>query len=139
MDLYTWKPILTTVLLGLALAQELGQALMRGWLRFIRIPRHRLKQFRLLHRGGGIAATLLTLAILGMGLYAALAQGYRPFSARGTAHIVVGSLAVVVLLTKVVITHRLRRYLRLTTALGVVALLSILAVFLLLGLPGFFP
>jgi len=54
---------------------------------------------------------------------------YASYSSRVLAHLHLGALAIVVLLVKVAITNRVRRYLRYNTALGIAAGLLILGTF----------
>jgi len=80
-----------------------------------------------LHRWGGIAALILTLAVA---VACVLGESYGLYSPRVKAHTAMGVLAILVLLLKVVITHRFRRYLRHNTALGIAAGLLILGTFI---------
>ena len=126
MSLETLKSIVTTVILALALIQALGMLQVRGYLRLLPVKKRRLPQ---LHRRGGIAVLVLTatVAVICMSGF-----GYVPYSPRLKAHAVMGALAILVLLVKVAISHRFRRYLRylrLTLALGAAAGLLILGVF----------
>ncbi len=124
MSLEMLKSIVTTVILALALVQALGMAQVRGYVRLLSIEKKRL---RMLHRWGGIAVLVLTLAVA---VTCVVGFGYELYSPRVKAHAVMGVLAILVLLLKVVITHRLRRYLRYNTALGATAGLLILGTFM---------
>jgi hypothetical protein len=123
MSLEMLKSIVTTVILALALGQALGMAQVRGYVRLLPLAKKRL---RMLHRRGGIAALVLTLAVA---VTCVAGFGYELYSPRVKAHAVMGALAILVLLLKVVITHRFRRYLRYNTALGAAAGLLILGAF----------
>jgi hypothetical protein len=125
-SLELFKSVVTTVILALALVQALGMAQVRGCVRLLPFERKRL---RLWHRWGGIAVLVLTVAVavvcvLGIG------GRYASYSARVLAHLHMGALAIVVLLLKVAIAHRFRRYLRFTLVLGAAAGLLILGTFI---------
>jgi len=124
MSLEMLKSVVTTVILALALGQALGMAQVRGYVRLLSIEKKRL---RLLHRWGGIAVLVLTLAVA---VTCVVGFGYEPYSPRVKAHAVMAALAVVALILKVAITHRFRRYLRHNLALGAAAGLLILGAFI---------
>jgi len=123
MSLEMVKAIVTTVVLALALMQALWMAQVRGWVRLLPFEKKRLRQW---HRWGGIAVLVLTLAVA---VTCVFSEGYVLYSLRVQAHAVMGALAILVLLVKVVITNRFRRYLRYNTALGIAASLLILGTF----------
>lgn len=123
MSLQMLKSIVTTVILVLALMQALGMAQVRGYVHLLPLSR---RQLRRLHRWGGIAALILTLAVA---VACVLGESCGLYSPRVKAHTAMGVLAILVLLLKVVITHRFRRYLRHNTALGIAAGLLILGTF----------
>jgi hypothetical protein len=119
------KSVVTTVVLALALGQALGMAQVRGYVRLLPVDKRRLRRW---HRWGGMAMLVLTCAVavicvLGIG------GRYASYSARVLAHLHMGALAIVVLLLKVAIAHRFRRYLRFTLVLGAAAGLLILGTF----------
>jgi hypothetical protein len=124
MPLEMLKSIVTTIVLALALGQAVGMAQVRGYVRLLPLEK---QQLRLLHRRGGIAALVLTLAVA---VTCVVGFGYELYSPRVKAHVVMGALAILVLLLKVAITHRFRRYLRYNTALGAAAGLLILGTFI---------
>jgi hypothetical protein len=126
MSLETLKSLVTTVVLALALMQALGMAQVRGYVHLLPVEKRRLRQ---LHRWGGIAVLVLTLAVA---VICAFSEGYGLYSLRVKAHAVMGALAILVLLVKVAITNRFRRYLRylrFTLVLGAAAGLLILGTF----------
>jgi hypothetical protein len=126
MSLKILKSLVTTVVLVLALIQALEMLQVRGYLSLLPVKKRRLRQ---LHRRGGIAVLVLTVmvAVICMSSF-----GYVLYSLRVKAHVVMGALAILVLLVKVAISNRFRRYLRylrLILALGTAAGLLILGVF----------
>lgn len=123
MSLEMFKAIMTTIVLALALVQALGMAQVRGWVRLLPVEKKRLRQW---HREGGIVALVLTMAIA---VTCVVGFGYELYSPRVKAHAMMGTLAVVALFLKVVITNRFRRYLRYNMALGMAAGLLILGTF----------
>ena len=124
MPLEMLKSIVTTIVLALALGQAVGMAQVRGYVRLLPLEK---QQLRLLHRRGGIAALVLTLAVA---VTCVVGFGYELYSPRVKAHVVMGALAILVLLLKVAITNRFRRYMRYNTALGAAAGLLILGTFI---------
>jgi uncharacterized membrane protein len=124
MSLEMFKAIMTTIVLALALVQALGMAQVRGWVRLLPVEKKRLRQW---HREGGIVALVLTMAIA---VTCVVGFGYELYSPRVKAHAMMGTLAVVALFLKVVITNRFRRYLRYNMALGMAAGLLILGTFI---------
>ena len=123
MSLEMLKSIVTTVILALALMQALGMAQVRGYVRLLPVEKKQLRRF---HRWGGIAVLVLTLAVAVICLSG---LSYELYSLRVPLHAVMGALAILVLLLKVAITNRFRRYVRFTLALGVAAGLLILGTF----------
>ncbi|MCX7682565.1 MAG: DUF6529 family protein [Anaerolineae bacterium] len=123
MNLETMKSIATTVVLLLALLQVLEMAQVQGSLRLLPVEKQRL---RWLHRGGGIVALLLMFLIAAACVFG---EGLRFYPLRVGIHAVAGSLAIAVLLTKVVITRRARHLLRFNKALGGIAGVLILVTF----------
>jgi hypothetical protein len=120
-----FKSVVTTVVLALALVQALGMGQVRGYVRLLPFERKRLRQW---HRWGGIAGLVLTCVVAVM-CVSGIGGRYASYSARVLAHLHMGTLAILVLLVKVVITNRFRRYLRYNTALGIAAGLLILGTF----------
>lgn len=132
MSLQMLKSVVTTVVLALSMVQALWMAQVRGYVRLLpfekaALLRHR-KRLRRWHRWGGIAVLVLTLAVAVMCVFA-IGGRYASYSPRVLAHLHMGALAIVVLLLKVAITNRFRRYLRFTLALGAAAGLLILGTF----------
>ena len=125
MSLEMFKSVVTTIVLALALGQALGMGQVRGYVRLVPLEKKRL---RLLHRWGGIAVLVLTLTVAMICVFA-IGGRYASYSPRVLAHLHIGALAILVLLLKVAITNRFRRYLRYNTALGIAAGLLILGTF----------
>jgi hypothetical protein len=125
MSLEMFKSVLTTIVLALALGQALGMAQVRGYVRLVPLEKKRLRRW---HRWGGIAVLVLTVAVALICVFG-IGGRYVYYSPRVLAHLHMGALAIVVLLLKVVIAHRFRRYLRFTLALGAAAGLLILGTF----------
>jgi cytochrome bd-type quinol oxidase subunit 2 len=125
MSLEMFKSVLTTVVLALALGQALGMAQVRGYVRLVPLERKRLRQW---HRWGGIAVLVLTVMVAVMCVFG-IGGRYASYSPRVLAHLHLGALAIVVLLVKVAIARRFRRYLRFTLVLGAAAGLLILGTF----------
>jgi hypothetical protein len=124
MSLEMLKSVVTTIVLALAMVQALEMAQVRGYVRLLSLEKKRLRR---LHRWGGIAALVLTLAVA---VTCVVGFGYELYSPRVKAHVVMGALAILVLTLKVAITRRFRRYLRYNTALGAAAGLLILGTFM---------
>ena len=81
-----------------------------------------------MHRWGGRATLVLTLAVAVICVFG-IGGRYASYSPRVLDYLHMGSLAIVVLLLKVVIANLFRRYLRFTLALGAAAGLLILGTF----------
>jgi hypothetical protein len=137
--LANWKAAITTLLLLVGLAQFLGQAVVRGWIKVKGLDRKRLAG---LHRPGGIVALTLTLVVLGLCLYVM----YGPnrgglgmlYNARVILHAVLGGLLTLVLVVKVVISNFVRKQLRLNGPLGITAGVLTLGVFFISVIPHVF-
>jgi hypothetical protein len=123
MSLEMLKSLVITIVLALAVMQTLGMAQVRGYVRLLPVEK---RQLRRLHRWGGMAALVLILVVA---VTCVLGEGYELYSLRLRLHAVMGVLAMLVMLLKVAITHRFRRYLRYNTALGAAAGLLILGTF----------
>lgn len=124
MSLEMIKSVMTIIVLALALVQALGMAQVRGYVHLLPSENKRLRQW---HRWGGIATLVLALAVA---VICVCGERYTYYSLRVQAHAVMGALAILVLLLKVAITNRFRRYLRFTLALGTAAGLLILGTFI---------
>ncbi len=126
MSLEMSKSILATVVLALALAQAISMAQIRGYLRFKLIPLP-AKSLRTWHRWGGDATLLLTLFVA---LICLTHETYYPYHWRIPLHVALGSLAALVMLAKLLMARRFRRYLRYGPLLGVTAGLAVLGTFI---------
>lgn len=124
MNLETVKSIATTIVLLLAFLQALGMAQVQGAFRLLPIEKQTLRR---LHRGGGITVLLLMALVAAACVFG---EGPRLHPLRVGVHAAAGSLAMAVLLAKIVITHRARRLLRFNKALGGVAGTLILVAFI---------
>jgi hypothetical protein len=123
MSLLMMKSILTTVVVLLAVWQAVSGLRMTGSLKRFPAP---VKTLRLGHRLGGDATLLLTLSI------AFICVTHLPFSTyslRVPLHAALGTLAAAVLVFKLVIARRFRRYLRHARIFGYVAGFSLLGCF----------
>lgn len=117
------KSILTTVVVIVAVWQAVSGLRMTGRLKRIRAP---VGTLRFGHRHGGDATLLLTLSV------AFICVTHLPFSTyppRVPLHAALGTLAAAVLVLKVVIARRFRRYLRHARIMGYVAGFSLLGCF----------
>lgn len=123
MSLLMLKSILTTVVVILALGQAVSGLRMTGGLGRIPAP---VKNLRIGHRLVGDAALLLTLSVA---LICVTHLSYSAYSLRVPLHAALGTLAAGILVVKVVVARRFRRYLRHARILGSVAGLSLLGCF----------
>ena len=123
MSLLMLKSILTTVVVLLSAWQAVSGLRMTGRLKRIPAP---IKNMRFGHRLAGDAALLLTLSVA---VICVTHQSYSAYSLRVPVHAALGTLAAVVLLVKVIIARRFRRYLRHARIMGGVAGFSLLGCF----------
>jgi hypothetical protein len=123
-SLETIKSVATAAVLALALLQGLEMAQIKGWVRLLPFGKAALRRF---HRRGGVAALILTAAVATTCI---IGEGYSIYSLRVWVHAVAGSLAIWGMVTKVIITHRARRLLRVNETLGGLIGLLILTTFL---------
>ncbi len=128
MSILLIKSVLTTVVLVLAGTQALTMAQVRGYIRILPGSKERL---RATHRLCGGTALLLLVVIAVLCLITESYPGHVPI------HVLLGTLAILVLATKVAIALRFRSELRYALALGSVAGLSVLGTFLTSALPYF--
>ncbi|GEM_PF-1363857 len=124
MSLEMFKSVMTTIVLALALAQALGMAQVRGYVRLLPVEKKQLVQ---MHRLGGAATLLLALAVAAM---CVLGERYAYYTPRVQAHAVMAALAILILVLKAAITNRFRRYLRFALPLGATAGLLVLGTFI---------
>jgi hypothetical protein len=123
MSLLMLKSILTTVVVVLALEQGVSGLRITGRLQRWSVP---VKTLRISHRLVGDAALLLTLSVA---FICVTHLSYSAYSLRVPLHAALGTLVAVILLVKVVVARRFRRYLRYARILGAVAGLSLLGCF----------
>jgi hypothetical protein len=113
-------PILKTVLASLAVLLALEEAWTMAEVRgFTKLLPRRPKVLVRIHRWGGVAALILVLVIISVGLLAVFVFGYRLHSPRLLAHASLGVLAALALTAKVIASNRQRRWLRHSLALGI--------------------
>ncbi len=124
MSLEMVKSVMTTLVLALALAQALGMAQVRGYVRLLSVSKRQLVRW---HRLGGAATLLLALAVAAMCVFG---ERYAYYSPRVLAHLAMGAAAILILTAKAIISNRFRRYLRHALALGAAAGLLILGTFI---------
>ncbi len=123
MSIHMVKSILTTIALMLAVVQSITGLRLRGYLKSLALP---IRYLRPWHRWGGDATLALTLTV------ALLCFTHFPFftySLRVTLHVALGTLALAVMSTKVIIARRFRAHLKRNLLLGTTAGLSVLGVF----------
>ncbi len=124
-------PILKTILASLAVLLALEEAWTMAEVRgFTNLLPRRPKVLVRIHRWGGVAALILVLLIVSVGLYAVFVLGYRLHSPRLWVHASFGALGALALTTKVVASNRQRRWLRHSLALGIAAGTFIFGAFL---------
>jgi hypothetical protein len=123
MSLLMLKSIITTVVVLLAVSQALMGLRMTGHLRRWPAP---VKTLRIGHRLLGDAVLLLTLSVA---LICVTHLSYGGYSLRVPVHAALGTVGAAILLGKVVVARRFRRYLRYARILGGVAGLSLLGCF----------
>ncbi len=115
MALFLGKSILTTVVLGLAITQAMTGTGLRGYLKSLPVPLRRLRAW---HRWSGDAALILTIAVAAICVWS---FGFELYSPRVTLHAALGTLAGLVMISKLVIARRFRTHLRYAPILGAVA------------------
>ncbi len=115
-------PILKTILASLAVLLALEEAWTMAEVRgFTKLLPRRPKVLVRIHRWGGVAALILVLGIISIGLSAIFLFGYKLHSPRLWTHASLGVLAALALTAKVVASNRQRRWLRHSLALGIAA------------------
>jgi hypothetical protein len=115
-------PIVKTVLASLAVLLALEEAWTMAEVRgFTKLLPRRPKVLARIHRWGGVAALIVVLVIISVGLSAIFILGYSLYSPRLWAHASLGVLAAVALAAKVIASNRQRRWLRHSLALGISA------------------
>jgi hypothetical protein len=131
-SLGTWKAVLATLLLVVALVQAGNQAIGRS---LARQGREQAQHWIGLHRWLGSLALLLVLVLVGLGLYGSLALMAPLDSAARMAHAILGGLLAVLLLVKAAISNRFRARLYVNVWLGVTTLLLVIAIWCISALP----
>jgi hypothetical protein len=117
------KSILATVVLGLALAQATSGVRLRGHFRSLPVPARLLRPW---HRVGGDAVLSLTVAVA---LICITGFSLTPYGIDFPLHAWLATIAVAAMLAKLIIARRRRRLVRHNLALGLVAGLAVLGVF----------
>jgi hypothetical protein len=130
--LSTWKAILTTPLLALALWQALDQAVVRGRIHAGRSQAHLLLR---LHHFGGVLAPALVLVLSGLGLWAMFGLDAQLETGTAVLHAVLRGLAASILLGITVIANRFRQKAHVNVPLGIAAGATLVAIFLITALP----
>jgi hypothetical protein len=123
MSLEMMKSILATLALALAIAQAIAGLRLRGHLKSLALP---VRYLRPWHRWGGDATLLLTVLVA---LLCVTHFTFSTYALRVPLHVILGTLAIVIMLAKVIIARRFRTYLRRTLILGTIAGLSLLGAF----------
>jgi hypothetical protein len=123
MSLFMVKSMLTTVVVVVAAGQAVSGLRLRGRLKGLPLP---IGASRTWHRLGGDAALLLTLSVA---FICVTHLSYTGYSARVPLHAALGTLAAAILIVKVVIARRFRRFLKHASVYGAVAGFSLLGCF----------
>lgn len=124
MSVLMLKSVLTTVALALAAAQALTMAQVRGYVRILPGSRQRLRRA---HRWCGDSTLVLAVVVAGLCL---TTQSYAPYPAYVPIHAALGTVAILTLALKIALARRFRSQLRYALALGSLAGLLILGVFI---------
>jgi hypothetical protein len=123
MSLLMLKSMLTTVVLVMALGQAVSGLRMTGSLKRLPAP---VRYLRTVHRLLGDATLLLTV---GIAMICVIHLPFSAYSLRVPLHAALGTLAAAVLLVKVFVARRARRYLRHARNMGAAAGLALLGCF----------
>jgi hypothetical protein len=118
------KPILTTVVLLMAIAQAASVPRVRG---SPQLPPRSHQRLRTWHRRGGDATLILTVAIAAI---CVIHAPFRTYPLRVPLHAALGTLAALVMILKVIIARRFRTQLRSVLVLGAIAGFSVLGTFI---------
>lgn len=123
MSLLMLKSILTTVAVIVAAGQAISGLRLRGRLKGLPLPVGALRSW---HRLGGDAVLLLTLSVA---LICVIHIPYSAYSLRVPLHAALGALAAAILIVKVIIARRFRRFLGRAGVYGAAAGFSLLGCF----------
>jgi hypothetical protein len=123
MSLLMLKSILTTVVVVVAVGQAISGLRLRGRLMGLPLP---ARAWRLWHRLGGDAVLLLTL---GVAFICITHLPFSTYSLRVPVHAALGTLAAAILIVKVIIARRFRRFLGRAGVYGAAAGFSLLGCF----------
>jgi len=123
MSLLMLKSLLTTLALVVAAGQAVSGLRLRGRLKWLPVP---VSGLRLWHRLGGDAVLLLTLSVA---LICVVHLPFSVYSARVPLHAALGTLTAAILIIKVVLARRFRRFLKRAGVLGTAAGFSLLGCF----------
>jgi hypothetical protein len=124
MSLLMLKSILTTVAVIMAAGQAVSGLRLRGRLKGLPLPVGALRTW---HRLAGDAVLLLTLSVAFLCI---THLSYSAYSLRVPLHAALGTLAAAILIVKVVIARRFRRFLRRGGIYGAAAGFSLLGCFM---------
>jgi hypothetical protein len=132
MSLFMFKSVLTSVVLLLAIGEAFSGMRLRGYFKRVPLP---LQRVRLWHRVGGDVTLALTTVV---GLICLWRIGASFHFLHVTGHAVLGTLAGLAMIVKVVMARGYRRALRHALRIGAVAGFSVLGTFVLSSLWYFF-
>jgi hypothetical protein len=123
MSLLMLKSVLTTVAVVVAAGQAVSGLRLRGRMKWFPLPPDTL---RLWHRLGGDAVLLL---ILSVAFICVTHLSYTGYSARVPRHAALGTLAAAILIAKVILARRFRRFLKRAGIYGAAAGFCLLGCF----------
>ena len=124
MSVLMFKSVLTSLALLLAIGQSISGLRLRGYFKRVPVP---LKPLRLWHRAVGDITLALTAVV---GVLCVSKLGWALYTSRERAHAVLGILAGLAMVAKVLMGRRYRRYLKQALRIGAVAGFSLLGTFI---------